>query len=210
MYSDATPLVLSMAYVKNISGGISGIQELFGKEDSYLKEVNQFIEKNQTDALMEALEDNNINLFYGRSINKTATDVGSNLLLMGKMMQGVNHLLKGKKLSLIAKGKTYKELFKVTTARSAFMGAYTFLTSSGSIEERSKEAALMIGMSATPLVTGLAKTNFRAIVLDIIGNAAITKNFRMEDAEARARNMAVQTAGKGATEDEILKLKNII
>ena len=125
-------------------------------------------------------------------------------------MQGVNGLLKGKKLSLIAKGKTYKELFKVTTARSAFMGAYTFLTSSGSIEERGKEAALMMGMSATPLVTGLAKTNFKAIVADIIGNVAITKTLEWKMQKQEQEIWRYKPQEKVQQKMKFLKLKNII
>ena len=53
------------------------------------------------------------------------------------------------------------------------------------------------------MITGLARTNLGAIVADIGANVAITQNFRMEDALARARSMAERVAGEGATEKEI-------
>jgi hypothetical protein len=51
--------------------------------------------------------------------------------------------------------------------------------------------------------SSLSKTNFKAIVKDITANAALTTAFRWEDAQARAKSMAITVAGKGATQEEI-------
>ena len=205
--SDNTALSLGMGTVKAFTSGVGGIIDIFGDEDNVMNKKYDQLDSIQMKGLTEAIENGDQSLFLSRSVNKTVSDVGGTLFLMGKMMKGANALLKGKNLSLIAKGKTYKELFKVTSLRSAFMGAYAMATTTGTLEERTKAAGLMAGMSMTPVLTGLARTNLGAIVADIGANVAITQNFRMEDALARARSMAERVAGEGAPEEEIYDIE---
>jgi hypothetical protein len=150
--SDNTALSLGMGVSKAIISGIGGIIDIWDKDKNAFEKKYEELDSIQTKGLMEALQEGDKSKFYLRSVNKGVGDIGGNLLLMGKMMAAVNGLAKGKNLSLVAKGKTYKELFKITSLRSTFMGAYTMAFSSGSLEERTKSAAIMAGMSMTPCV----------------------------------------------------------
>ena len=206
-YKDNTALSLAMGTVKAFSGGAGGIMDIFADEDNTFNKKYEELDSIQSKGLMEAMAEGDKDLFYLRSVNKGVGDVGGNLFLMGGMMRGVNALLKGKKLQMVAKGKSYKELFKITTLRSTFMGAYALATTTGDLETRSKAAAMMAGMSMTPAFTSLSKTNWGAILKDIAANATLTTAFRWEDAEARADSMARAVAGEGATASEFWEIK---
>ena len=206
-YQDNTALSLAMGTVKAFSGGAGGIIDIFGDEDNFANKKYEELDSIQSKGLMEAMANGDKDLFYLRSVNKGVGDIGGNLFLMGGMMRGVNALLKGKKLQMVAKGKSYKELFKVTTLRSAFMGLYAMTTTTGDLETRTKSAAMMAGMSMTPAFTSLSKTNWGAVLKDITANAALTTAFRWEDAEARADGMARMVAGEGATAKEFWDIK---
>ena len=197
MYNDNTAISLAFGFVKAASSGAGGLVDLFGgEEDNLFNKKAQQLDLIQAEGLQQALAENDMNTFYLRSINKTAGDVGGQFLIIAKMFNVAKHLTKGKKLSLIAKGKNYKELFKVTSLRSGLLGAYTFLTTTGSLEERTKQAAIISGMSMTPVFTGLSKTNFGAVIKDIGANMALTTGFRHRDAHIRALNATNNVLGK--------------
>jgi len=200
--------MLISGFGKALFGAVGGLGDLIGfEEDNYFNKKSQQMEAIQQEGLSEAIASGDKAAFYNRVILKTSGDVAGNFLLMARLMQAANFLIKGKKLSLLAKGKNYKELFKITSLRSTFMGAYTYLTTTGDQETRLKNATLMFGMSMTPVVTSLSKYDITAAFKDVAANMAISYATRWEDAQERSRVMALQVAGEGATEEEISKIE---
>jgi len=204
---DNTAINIGVGFGKSIFRAGGGIADLIGaEEDNYFNKKAQIVEDIQQQGLNEALLNGDIGLFKLRAAKKGTGDIAGNFLLIGKLMQAVNHFTKGKKLNLLAKGKNYKELFKVTSLRTAFMGGYAFLTTTGDLETRTESALIMSAFSATPLVTGLSKTNFQAIISDIGLNAVISTTLTKEDAELRAQAMARQVVGENASYKEFFEV----
>ena len=203
---DNSAISFGFGFGKALFGGAGGIADLIGfEEDNYFNKKVDMVSKIQQEGLNEALINGDIGLFKARAAKRGVGDVGGNLILISRLMKATSFFSKGKNLNLIAKGKSYKELFKVTSLRTAFMGGYAFLTTTGDLETRTENMLVMAAFSATPLVTSLGKTNFQAIVQDIGLNAIISTTLLKEDAEKRAEVLARQVVGENASEEEFFE-----
>jgi hypothetical protein len=174
-YQDNPVFTFYMSVGEVTFDDVGGLINLFGgSEDNIASKQARKWQTITQKGITEALLIGDKSLYWGRSLNGIGSDMFGNIIVLQKWIKLINGWKGGKSLSLVAKGKTYKELFKTVSLRSMFMSAYTYVTTNGSQEERREAALWAMAYSMTPAISSLSKGDWRAIGKDIIINGLMT------------------------------------
>lgn len=155
------------------------------------RKVVDSITEEQQNALNNYLIEGDKVKYYSGALIMGAGDMFGQIAQVGGAMKYANQLIKhGKAFAFVSKGTKYKDVLLTTAGRSAFMGAYTFIGTEGSLDDRLKAMGIMMAASSTPLVSSLAPTKWSAIFTDIAVGLGVSYETQWEDAKLRAKQRA--------------------
>lgn len=155
------------------------------------RKVVDSITQEQQNALSSYLLEGDKVKYYTGALMMGAGDMFGQIAQVGGAMKYANQFIKhGKAFKFVSKGTKYKDILATTAGRSAFMGAYSFISTEGSIDERLKAMGIMMAASSTPIVSSLLPTKASAKIIDAAVGAGISYGTQWEDAQLRAKQRA--------------------
>jgi hypothetical protein len=177
-YTGVVPRGIAQAF----TGLVAGAGDLFGADTPMVDTFNEMQNEFTSDYLNDALIRGNYADYIAGQSSKTAGDVVGNLFLMGKSIKAANAWTGGK-LSLAAKGKTWKELAGSTLKRSTFLSGLNFVKTEGSFDDKWRSAMLTMAYMNTPIISSMAPQHSTAFLSDFILNSGISGSYNPETKE---------------------------
>lgn len=177
-YTGAVPRGIARAF----TGTVAGAGDLFGADTPMVDEFNKRQDEFTQDYLNDALIRGNYLDYIAGQSTKTAGDVAGNLYLMGKAIKAANAWTGGK-MSLVAKGKTWKELAKNTGKRSLFLAGLNFVKTEGTVKDKWNSAMLTMAYMNTPIISSMSPTHSQAFLADFVLNSGISASYNPQKKE---------------------------
>jgi hypothetical protein len=168
-YTGVAPAGLAKA----LFGTVAGTGDLIGIDTKFSDDLLANIEETQMDFLNDSLLRGDYGEYTTAMMSKTVGDVGGNLWLMGKAIKAAN-AYSGGKLSMVAKGDTWKQLAANTAKRSTFLAGLNFVRTEGTLSDKSKAFGMTMAYMNTPIISSLSPTHFSAFFNDFLLNTGIT------------------------------------
>lgn len=174
------------------------------------RKIVDSITQEQQNALNHYLLEGDKFKYYSGALMMGAGDMFGQIRNVGGAMKWANMLRQnGKTFKFISKGTKYKDIVQTTAGRSAFMGAYTFLGTEGTLDQRLKAMGIMMAASGTPLISSLAPTTLTARITDAAVGAGISYGTQWEDAQLRAKQRA-EDMGRPDMENDFLISEGLV
>tara|TARA_Y100000310_G_scaffold344192_1_gene455644 strand:+ start:1514 stop:5446 length:3933 start_codon:yes stop_codon:yes gene_type:complete len=158
---------------KALFGTFAGAGDLVHINTPFSDNVLKNINESQNEFLNDALVRGDYGDYVAGMLGKTAGDVGGNLWLMNSAIKAAN-VYSGGKMTLAAKGKTWKALATNTAKRSAFLAGLNFVRTEGSLSDKGKSFAITMAYMNTPIISSMSPTHLGAFFNDFLLNSGIT------------------------------------
>ena len=168
-YTGAAPYGIAKAF----TGLVAGAGDLLHLKTPMVDEFNTRVETVQGEYLNDAVIRGNYADYIGAMGTKTAGDVTGQLMLMGKAIKAANAWTGGK-MTLVARGRTWKQVAGSTTARAAFLSGLNFVKTEGTLKQKWDSALLTMAYMSTPILSSLGPTNGQAFLADFVLNSGVS------------------------------------